>query len=235
MSTTTTERVDELAEAEQAIVTEIAMACRILAAHGCSPGIGGHVSVRAPGQDAFFINSFHLTFDEVTPSDVMKLGFDGSARHGRHRVSPGWEFHAGIYQQRADVDAVVHTHGFWVTALSSLNRPLKMRHNLCTFYFEKMAVSPDDTFEKIGPALADANSILIPFHGAVTVDRSLARAVALMLNLEDMAHLDVTLEPTHAPPMPDERCPALRTLVDEVAGYLELTWELHRRKALVPW
>lgn len=209
----------------------ITTASRALAARGCDTGIGGHVSLRDPDRPEFWINSFDRTLGEMTPSDVVKLDHDGTNVLNDRFVSPGWEFHAGIYDQRPDVNAIVHTHGFWVTALASLGRPLKMRHNLCTLFHEDQVLSPDDTFASIGPALGNASTIIIPWHGAITVATSLPRATALHATFEDMAKLDVTLEGSSAPELPDDARQHLRTLIDEVAGYLDQTWDLLVRQA----
>lgn len=212
-------------------VEDLVTACQALAVRGCDTGIGGHVSLRDPDRREFWINSFDRTLGEMTEADVVKLDHDGNNVLSDRPVSPGWEFHAGIYDQRPDVNAIVHTHGFWVTALASLARPLKMRHNLCTLFHDDQVMSPDDTFASIGPALADHSTIIIPWHGAITVGRNLGRAAALHATLEDMAQLDVRLEGTDAPELPADRRAHLRELVDETAGYLELTWDLMRRQA----
>lgn len=227
MSTTTLSST----EATTDPVTDVVTACRALAARGCDTGIGGHVSIRDPERREFWINSFDKTLGEITADDVVKLDHDGNNVLNDREVSLGYEFHAGIYDQRPDVNAIVHTHGFWVTALASLARPLKMRHNLCTLFHDEQVMSPDDSFAAIGQALGQASTIIIPWHGAITVDRSIGRAAALHATLEDMAKLDVTLEGTDAPELPEEMRPKLRTLVDEMAGYLEQTWGLMQRQA----
>lgn len=218
-------------DSDREIVDDVVTACRGLAAYGCGSGIGGHVSVRCPGGEGFFINAFDRTLGEMTSADILKLDFAGRLIGEPRVVSLGWEFHAGIYGMREDVDAIVHSHGFWVTSLASLARPLKMRHNLCTLFHEDMVMSPDDRFENIGPALGTASTILIPWHGAITVGRSLPRAAALHVTLEEMARLDITVSPLDPPEIPEDARLGLRKLVDESAGYLEQTWELMRRKA----
>ncbi len=212
-------------------VEEIVTACQALAVRGCDTGIGGHVSMRDPERPELWINRFDRTLGEMTVEDVVKLDHDGNNVADDRRVSPGWEFHAGIYEQRPDVNAIVHTHGFWVQALASLARPLKMRHNLCTLFHDDQVMSPDDSFASIGPALGDRSTVIIPWHGAITVGSTLGRAAALHATLEEMAQLDVRLEGTDAPELPADRRADLRHLVDEVAGYLELTWDLMQRQA----
>ena len=212
-------------------IDDVVNACRGLAARGCDTGIGGHVSIRDPNKREFWINSFDRTLGEICPEDVIKLDHDGNNVLNDRTVSLGFEFHAGIYDLRSDVNAIVHTHGFWVTALASLARPLKMRHNLSTLFYNQQVMSPDDSFASIGKAIGDASTIIIPWHGAITVDRSIGRATALHATLEDMAKLDVELEGKDGPELPDESCAHLRDLVDARSGYLEQTWDLLMRQA----
>ena len=60
--------------------------------------------------------------------------------------------------------------------------------------------------------------------------QGIGRAAALHATLEEMAKLDITLEPTGAPELPEEMRDDLRELVDEKAGYLEQTWALMQRE-----
>ena len=213
-------------------ITDIVTACRALAARGCDTGIGGHVSVRDPESQEFWINSFSRTLGEMTPDDVVKLDHEGNNVVDDRFVSHGWEFHAGIYEQRSDVNVIVHTHGFWITALASLARPLKMRHNLCTLFYEDQAMSPDDSFGSISSAIGQASTILIPWHGAITVGSTIGRAAALHATLQAMAKLDVTLDASgDVPELPEEARLPMRKIIDEMSGYLEQTWELMTREA----
>jgi L-fuculose-phosphate aldolase len=211
-------------------VNDIVTACQALALRGCGSGIGGHVSIRVPGEDKLWINAFDRTLGEVTPDDIMMIDFDGNLLEGDREISVGYEFHPGIYGQREDVNAIVHTHGFWVSALGSMARPLKVRHNISCLFHDNQTMSPDDSFASIGPAIGDNDMILIPWHGAITVGRNIDRAAALHATLEEMAKLDITLEPTGAPELPEEMRGHLRELVDDTAGNLEQTWALMRRE-----
>jgi len=120
-----------------------------------------------------------------------------------------------------------------VCALASLARPLKMRHNLCTLFYEDQVMSPDDSFASIGPTLGSASTILIPWHGGITVGSTIGRAAALHATLEDMAKLDVTLDASGdgVPELPEEARLPLREIIDQKSGYLEQTWDLMTRQA----
>lgn len=208
---------------------QVLEACRGMAAYGLGSGIGGHVSVRVPGKELFYTNAFDKCFEEMRAEDILLLDFEGNVLESNRAVSLGLTFHHGIYKQRPDVGAIVHSHGFWLTAQAAFGRPLRTFHNLSTFFYERTCISPNDDFASIGPALRQGDvAIIIPWHGAITVGKDIAEAAALHVTMDYAARLDVTL-PADAPVIPHDMCRELRALVER-ADYLALTWELVRRK-----
>lgn len=215
---------------DQQIRSHILDACHGLAASGLGNVIGGHVSMRVPGKDLYWTNVLDLCFEEMGEEDLVLIDFDGKVVESTRPVSPGIDFHQGIYMKRPEINAVVHTHGEWSTAQSALCRPLKMYHNLSTFFYEKIAVSPDDTLEAIGPVLKDNIAVMMPWHGAITIGKTIWEATALMATYEYAAKLDVRLSGTNAPEMPPEACARQQVLLGK-ATYLQLTYELMLRRA----
>jgi L-fuculose-phosphate aldolase len=214
---------------DEQIRQDVLLAARGLADYGCGDLIGGHVSIRVPGEEAFWCNAFDRALVEIQPEDVVKVGFDGTVLSSDRYVSVGLGFHAGIYQLRPDVNAIVHTHGHWITAQAAFARPPKCWHNLATFFVDDCAMSPDDSLDSIAPALGDKSTILIPWHGAITVAPGIARAAGLHQTLEYICRLDVTLSATDASPMPESMIPGMRDLVESV-GYLDEAWKHIQRR-----
>jgi L-fuculose-phosphate aldolase len=189
------------------------------------------VSIRIPGEEKYWTTVLDRSFGEMTAEDLVLLDFDGNVLDGGNEISPGIGFHAGIYRLRPDVNAIVHTHAFWITAQSVFGRPPRVHNNLGTFFHARTAVAPDDDIESIAPALKhDDVAIIIPWHGAITIGPDIARAASLQFLLEQTCRLDVTLEPTGAQPMPDDHRDAIAALV-QTTSYLDLTWEYLRRQA----
>lgn len=206
--------------------SDVLETCRALGARGYGGVIGGHVSARVPGQELYWTNVLDRAFEEMTIDDIVLLDFSGDVVESGRGVSPGIDFHQGIYRTRDDLKAVVHTHGFWVTAQSAFNRPPKMWHNLSTYFYQRTAVAPDDSLESIAAALGDDDiAIVIPWHGAITVGVDLAEATALHVTFDYACRLDVTMAETGAEPMPDASCRKMRKLVQS-ADYLRLTYDL---------
>jgi L-fuculose-phosphate aldolase len=208
--------------AEDPLAREVLDACHALAVYGLGSVIGGHVSIRVPGERRYWTNALDRAFEEMRIEDIVLLGFDGEVLSSDRDVSPGIGFHPGIYELRPDVNAVVHTHGFWITAQSALGRPPLMFHNLSTYFLGKTAVAPDDEIESIAPAMkGDDVAIVIPWHGSITVGSTMGQAASLHVTLDYVSRLDVTLSGTPAPVMPPEQC-----------EHLEKTWALMQRRAV---
>jgi L-fuculose-phosphate aldolase len=209
-------------------------ACRGLAAYGLGSGIGGHVSVRVPGKELYWTNALDRSFEEMTADDLFLLDFDGRPVEASRQISPGIDFHQGIYRLRPDVGSIVHSHGYWITAQSAFARPPRMWHNLSTYFHDRVAMVPDDSIASIAPVIAHNVAIVIPWHGAITIGASVAEAAALHVTFDYACRLDVTLEKTGAEPMPEEACARISRLL-ATANYLDHTWELMKRKADRAW
>ena len=214
-----------------AIKAQVLEAVHGLAAYGLGPSIGGHVSIRVPGENLFYINVFDRTFEEMRLQDIALLDLDGNVLECESHVSKGLTFHHGIYRQRPDVGAIMHTHGFWMTAQSALGRPVRCLHNLTTYFDGRTCVSPSDDFAAVGPALRPGDvAIVIPWHGVITVGHDIGEAAALHVTYDYAARMDLTL-PADTPVMPQ----AWRDQVVSVlkgTDYLELTWGVIRRKGV---
>ena len=208
----------------------VLQACRGLAAQGLGPGIGGHVSIRIPGEELYWTNKLSKSFEEMQLEDIVLLDFHGRSADPEVIVSPGIDFHHGIYQLRPDVNAIVHTHGFWITAQAALGREPRMLHNMATYFKGRTAIAPDDEIESIAPAMKDGDlAIIIPWHGSITMGENIQVAAGLHHTLDYVARLDVTA-PADTPEMPDDHAEAVQVLLAK-ADYLNLTWDLLCRKA----
>lgn len=205
-------------------------ACHGLAAYGLGSGIGGHVSVRVPGEELYWTNALDRTFEEMRLEDIVLLDFDGRSVKSDRVISPGIGFHQGIYKLRPDVGAIVHTHGYWITAQSAYGRALRNLHNLATYFHNTTAIAPDDDIDSIAPAMKQGDTaIIIPWHGAITMGPGMAEAAALHVTFDYACRLDVQM-PADVPLMPDDHARTIQRLLGK-ANYLKLTWDLMKRKA----
>jgi len=85
---------------------------------------GGNLSVRISGQRAFAITPSNFDYLKMTPDDICILDLDLNIVEGHLKPSVESAMHGAIYQVRTDVNAVVHTHLAYVSALTLIKMPI---------------------------------------------------------------------------------------------------------------
>jgi L-fuculose-phosphate aldolase len=175
---------------------KIAAARRILYRAGCDSDVGGHVSARAEGEDAFWVTPFGY-FDETLPSHVIKVDFDLNVLEGNWVASPAIKFHRDIYRLRPDVNSVIHTHSHYVSVFSSRQEPLGMYNVISVFFYNDHAIMVDDgTIPPVyGPRIVETlngkHTLIVANHGAIICQDSLEHATIEALYLEKAARYHI--------------------------------------------
>ena len=187
----------------------VAAARRILARNGCESRVAGHVSVRADGEDAFWVTPFEY-FDETLPDHVIKVGMDMTLLDGDWEPSPAIRFHAGIYRARPDVNSVIHTHSHWVSLFATRRRTIGMYNVVSVLFFEDQALYEDDGVshpvadpELMAQALGNRRVLLMKNHGAVIASQSLEHATIEACMLEVAAEYQLEAEAIGGTEFPD--------------------------------
>jgi L-ribulose-5-phosphate 4-epimerase len=85
---------------------------------------GGNLSVRIKGENAFAITPSNFDYMQMTAQDICILDFDLKALEGALKPSVESAMHAAVYQVRADVNAIVHTHQAYASALTLMRAPI---------------------------------------------------------------------------------------------------------------
>lgn len=147
---------------------------------GLDSQIGGHVSLRVPGEDAFWVTPFQY-FDETLPEHVSKVAFDLTVLEpGSLPASPGINFHASVMQARPDVNCVIHTHAKSISTFATTRQKFDVYYvygsmfaDLVTEFVDDPDLTPDEEGAAIAAALGQNKVALMPHHGSVHVGESL--------------------------------------------------------------
>ena len=169
---------------------QILAACKQLETTGLNRGTSGNVSCREG--DHFLITPSGVPVDEITPSRIVTLNFDGKVI-GVGKPSSEWQFHADILRARPEINAVVHTHAPHATALACLREDLPPFHYMiaiaggdsvrCAPY----ALFGTDTLSQHAvEALRDRQACLLANHGMITLGRDLDEAMSIAIELESL-------------------------------------------------
>ena len=175
----------------------LAAACRILAREGHESGLAGQVTARAERPGAWWTLQFGYGFDEATPERMVLVDEDLQPLEGG-RPNPGTRFHIWIYCKRPDVNAIVHTHAPYASALAATGQPLATIH-MDSAMLHGTAHLPDwpgvpvadDEGRIISAALGDAKSILLANHGLLAAGASVEEATYLAVFFERAARMQL--------------------------------------------
>jgi L-ribulose-5-phosphate 4-epimerase len=85
---------------------------------------GGNLSMRVASKEAFAITPSNYDYMKMTPEDVCILDFDLNMLEGHLKPSVESAMHGAVYQARADVNAIVHTHQVYTSALTLIKSPI---------------------------------------------------------------------------------------------------------------
>ena len=175
----------------------LAIACRILAAEGHESGLAGQVTARADQPNTWWTLEFGYGFDEATANRMVLVDGDLKPLSGG-RPNPGVRFHVWIYRKRPDVQAIIHTHAPYASALSCTSSSLKTIH-MDSAMLHGTAHLPDwpgvpvadDEGRIISGALGDAKTILLANHGLLAAGASVEEATYLAVFFERAARMQL--------------------------------------------
>lgn len=85
---------------------------------------GGNLSLRAKGQNAFAITPSNYDYMKMTPEDVCVLDFDLNVFECRLKPSVESAMHGAVYRARGDVNAIIHSHQVYTSALTLIKSPI---------------------------------------------------------------------------------------------------------------
>jgi L-fuculose-phosphate aldolase len=191
------EMQQDLGELTSSTEARLANACRILAAEGHESGLAGQVTARAKKKGTWWTLQFGYGFDEATAKRMVLVDEDLRPLRGG-RPNPGVRFHTWIYRKRPDVNAIIHTHAPYASALAATGSPLKVIHMDSAMLFGTAHLPDwpgvpvaDDEGRIISGALGKAKCILLANHGLLTTGATVEEAAYLAVFFERAARMQL--------------------------------------------
>ena len=158
---------------------------------GLTQGTSGNLSVRT--ETGMLITPSGVPYATLLPRDIVPVRPDGSHDHPLNPSSE-WQLHRDIYGARPEVQAIVHAHPTFSTALATCHLPIPPFHYMvavaggadirCADY--ATFGTPELSAATLA-ALTDRKACLLANHGMVAIGESLARAMWLAVEVETLA------------------------------------------------
>ncbi|MCM2477260.1 class II aldolase [Rhizobium sp. CG5] len=190
---------------ELSLRTELIEACRSMNRLGINKGTAGNISVRHG--DGFLISPTGIPYDKLAPEHVVAMQWDATYK-GDVLPSSEWRFHRDILMARPDLHAVVHTHSTYATSVSILEKDIPAIHySIAGAGGPSIRCAPYEIFgsqelaDRVVEALQDRRACLMAHHGVIAGHGSIARALALAVTVEELAHQYLLCLPFGEPPV----------------------------------
>ena len=189
---------------------------------GFNKGTAGNCSVRL--NDGFIVTPSGMAVENMGAASMVKMQFDGSYEQGKIPSSE-WRFHRDILQNRADVNAIVHTHSMFATTLACLHKGIPPFHYMIavvggdTIRCAPYALFGSQTLsDNALAALIDRKACLLANHGMIALGRDLDDALAVTVEVENLCEQYwrvLQIEPN--PPLLTEQ--EMRDVFQQFKGY----------------
>ncbi len=172
---------------------EIVCVCKRLLNDGHVIGSAGNVSMRVnhDNKEAVLITPSNVNYEEMDNDDILIIDLEGKVIEGERNPSVEKYLHLGIYKEREDVNAIIHSHGMYSTILGTLNLslppimeelvPYLGGEILCSDYGE---AGSEELAHNVKASLGDRNAVILANHGSICCGSHLEGAYTVLQYLE---------------------------------------------------
>ncbi|WP_444962996.1 L-ribulose-5-phosphate 4-epimerase [Nocardiopsis sp. M1B1] len=188
----------------------------------------GNVSARVPGADLMVIKPSGVSYDDLSPADMVVCDLEGRLVEGEHKPSSDTSAHAYVYRARPDVGGVAHTHSPYATAWAARGEAIPCAITAMADEFGgDIPVGPfaliggDDIGRGVVATLEGHRSpaVLMRGHGVFTVGAGAKAAVKAAVMCEDVARtVHIARQGGPLQRLPQEHIDALHDRYQNVYG-----------------
>jgi L-fuculose-phosphate aldolase len=204
---------------------EIIRVTRIVANQGLIRSSDGNLSVRLD-ENRFLVTPSGLYKLSMGPDDPIIVNEKGEVLIGKPGYKPTSEInmHLEAFRQRPDINAVLHAHPPYATALTITGSPFP------TDYLPEVLIAlgdvpvanygtpgTPDLAKSIQELVKDHNAIILSHHGSITVGKTLEEALIALERLEHAAYTYYLAHNLGEPiPLPEKELDHLRYIGKQI-------------------
>jgi L-fuculose-phosphate aldolase len=160
---------------------------------GLSSGKSGNASTRYG--DGMLITPSAIEYHELACNDIVYLDLaEEPAVKSNIQPSSEWRFHRDVYLSRKDINAIVHTHSTYCTALACTGRSIPAFHYMVAIAGGKdIPIAPYALFgteqlsKNVVLCLRLRQACLMANHGMIAIGNSLPNSFKLAAEIEVLA------------------------------------------------
>ena len=164
---------------------------------GFTKGTGGNLSFFDRENGLVYITPSGIEFERILPEDIVVLDLEGNIVSGHRKPSSEWAMHLIFYQNREDINAVIHAHTTYSTVFACLNEDLPASHYMLAVAGPNVRCAKYASFGTLElaknalEAMDDRRAVLLANHGILTGETTLKRAFNVIDEVEYCAKIHI--------------------------------------------
>lgn len=158
-------------------------------------GTGGNLSIFNREKGLMAITPSGIDYFQIKTEDIVILDLVGNIVEGDKRPSSEYEMHKIFYENRTDIDVMIHTHTMYATTLACLNWSLPAVHYMIAVAGVDVRCAKYATYgtrelaENAYEGMKDRKAVLLANHGLLAGAKDLANAFNITEEIEYCAEL----------------------------------------------
>jgi len=171
-------------------ISNLIYCCKKLKASGFLSGTAGNLSIRDKNNPSFFlITPSGIDYDELIEDSIVKVCITTGECSGSLKPSIEKDLHRLIYLNYPEINAVVHTHSPFCTAMACANKTIPF-FNVESVAIGEVPLIPYECPGSIELAQITADMIknkkcaLMANHGMISIGNTIHEALDLSFKLE---------------------------------------------------
>ncbi|PLS30862.1 ribulose 5-phosphate epimerase [Bifidobacterium margollesii] len=169
---------------------------KALPAAGLVAGTSGNASQRDPETGLIAIKPSGVSFQDLTPEDIVIVDENGNLVEGDLKPSVDTASHCYVYRARKDVGGIVHTHSRYATVFAIRGEDIPVLTTLAADLYGKpipvtgyATIGGEAIGEEIVSHIGNGSAVLLRNHGVFTIGRDAAQAVRSATYVEETAEV----------------------------------------------
>ncbi len=164
-------------------------------------GTWGNVSVRV--DNTILMTPSRVPYDSLKPEDIVTIDYEGNIIEGFHSPTTEREVHRLIYLARSDVNAIIHFHPLYASAMCAVGEAIPpILEEMTQLIGGEIPATPDyiraGNHEELGAAAAkyigNKKAVLLRNHAPVCCGNDLDEAMVCCQVVEKAARCYIELK-----------------------------------------
>lgn len=157
---------------------------------GLTKGTGGNLSIFNREEKLMAITPTGIDYFKTKLEDIVVMNLEGEIMDSNRMPSSEYEMHKIFYENREDINAIIHIHTVYATTLACLNWDLPPVHYLIALAGHNVRCAKYATYgtkelaENALEAMKDRRAVILANHGLLAGANDLLNAFNIVEEIE---------------------------------------------------